>query len=270
MRSRCFAPPSIHLNNLLRPLALKPSEIRNHNPMKNVILILTLIISTISFAQNIDTTVSRWQFGVNFSGDYAYRQLHDNDPDTDFSSLIEGRNDSEQAKIGYTTGLNVNYRLNIHAAIGLGIQYSNKGFRAKERDVIFTNANAEEIPAKYSASYNFHYLDLPLTFNYTTGTGKVKFIGSAGIVTSVYLAEKDRTDLYHDGVREYSKQSSLHEAGPVFFSPVISAGISYALNDGMMLRLEPTFRYGITKINDTPLTTSLYSAGLNIGYFVRF
>lgn len=50
---------------------------------------------------------------------------------------------------------------------------------------------------------------------------------------------------------------------------MISAGIDYRMNDRMNLRVEPTFRYGVMKITDAPITAYLFNAGLNIGYYVR-
>ncbi|HRN94808.1 MAG TPA: hypothetical protein PL084_08790, partial [Chitinophagales bacterium] len=53
----------------------------------------------------------------------------------------------------------------------------------------------------------------------------------------------------------------------VNISPLISVGIDYKINSRMNLRVEPTFRYGVLKLMDTPITTYLYSGGLNISYY---
>ena len=53
----------------------------------------------------------------------------------------------------------------------------------------------------------------------------------------------------------------------VNISPSVSAGIDYRINDRHHLRIEPTFRYGVLKIIDEPITGYLYSGGLNIGYY---
>lgn len=44
-------------------------------------------------------------------------------------------------------------------------------------------------------------------------------------------------------------------------------GIDYKINRRMNLRVEPTFRYGVLKTIDTPVTGYLYSGGLNISYY---
>jgi hypothetical protein len=69
------------------------------------------------------------QFGINFSPDFAYRILKNNDVTSDKDFIIDVRNKVETAKLGYTAGLNVCF--NIKKTIGLetGIQYSNKGYQ---------------------------------------------------------------------------------------------------------------------------------------------
>jgi len=51
------------------------------------------------------------------------------------------------------------------------------------------------------------------------------------------------------------------------FSPTMSVGIDYRINEKMNLRIEPTFRYGVLKIIDTPVTGYLYSGGINVVYY---
>jgi hypothetical protein len=47
----------------------------------------------------------------------------------------------------------------------------------------------------------------------------------------------------------------------------MSVGIDYRINEKMNLRIEPTFRYGVLKIIDTPVTGYLYSGGINVVYY---
>jgi hypothetical protein len=47
----------------------------------------------------------------------------------------------------------------------------------------------------------------------------------------------------------------------------MSAGVDYRINEKMNLRIEPTFRYGVLKIIDMPVTGYLYSGGINVAYY---
>jgi hypothetical protein len=44
-------------------------------------------------------------------------------------------------------------------------------------------------------------------------------------------------------------------------------GLEYRLKNSFFIRAEPTFRYGILKIIDQPVTEYLWNAGLNIGVY---
>jgi hypothetical protein len=48
---------------------------------------------------------------------------------------------------------------------------------------------------------------------------------------------------------------------------MVSAGVDYKLNNKMHLLAEPTFRYGIIKTKDAPVTEHLWNAGLNVGFY---
>jgi hypothetical protein len=107
-----------------------------------IIIILTL---TAFFCYGQETTkgtqteeFKKFQFGINFSPDFAYRVLKNNDGTSDKDFIIDVRNKTETIKLGYTAGVNVFF--NIKKTIGLetGIQYSNKGYQIKKKDLIFT------------------------------------------------------------------------------------------------------------------------------------
>jgi hypothetical protein len=50
---------------------------------------------------------------------------------------------------------------------------------------------------------------------------------------------------------------------------LISAGAEYKIKNKMYVRIEPTFRYGVLKIIDAPVTAYLWNAGLNMGFYYR-
>jgi hypothetical protein len=49
----------------------------------------------------------------------------------------------------------------------------------------------------------------------------------------------------------------------------ISAGLEMHISPIMRIKVEPTFRYGLLKITDTPVSGRWYSGGLNVSYLVR-
>ena len=75
--------------------------------------------------------------GFSFSPDYNYRTLKQNGGSPSAGLVIKSRNDIEIAKFGYTTGLNVCINLSNTLWLETGIQYSNKGYKTKNRDLIW-------------------------------------------------------------------------------------------------------------------------------------
>jgi hypothetical protein len=238
--------------------------------MKRLILFLaTTFCSLIANGQNTNDSKPTKDFkriliGVNFSPDYCFRKLKNNDGSSTSALIVDNRNSHESAKFGYTTGINV--CINFSKAIGLeaGIQYSNKGYQFK-----FNNSTFDpSIPTKGKIIYNDKYIDIPLKINLTLGKRKVQFFSSVGITTNIFIGETQTNILkYSDGNTDKRTQSTPYNYNKVDISPIISLGINYKINDKMNLRVEPTFRYGVLKIIDSPVTGYLWNAGLNIGYY---
>ena len=71
--------------------------------------------------------------GYNFSIDNNYRTLKNNDGKAMTDIVIESRNANEIAKFGYTTGFNLLFNCSKNWGFETGIQYSNNGFKQKNR-----------------------------------------------------------------------------------------------------------------------------------------
>lgn len=130
-------------------LILKYFKITNCDNLQNVItnvkrqlhrqtlkrfFILTLFLfSCLVYGQNNVTTKARKFFiGANFSPDYCYRVLTQNDNNISNNSWTRAKNilDSiEIAKFGYTAGIVLGYQFNVLIGIETGIQFSNKGYK---------------------------------------------------------------------------------------------------------------------------------------------
>jgi hypothetical protein len=70
---------------------------------------------------------------------------------------------------------------------------------------------------------------------------------------------------YANGITEKKSQSSKSGFKTVDISPMISVGIDYKLNNKIHLIAEPTYRYGVVKTKDAPVTEHLWNVGLNLG-----
>ncbi len=234
--------------------------------MKYITTFLLTLTMIVSYGQdNSALEFKRVQIGFNISPDICYRTLKSTDGSAYGESLIKDRNRRETVKIGYTAGLNACFNLTKSFGLETGIQYSNKGYQTKIDPNKEWNGSYP-LYKKAQFIYNYHYIDIPVKAIYTIGNKKIRFMTSVGFTTNVFIKETKKSIFVYSDRTDRSK-STDYEYNKVNISPTISAGIDYKINDNMNLRLEPTFRYGVLKIKDAPVTGYLYSGGLNIGYY---
>ncbi|MBL0183329.1 MAG: PorT family protein [Chitinophagaceae bacterium] len=207
------------------------------------------------------------QVGINFSPDYDFRTLKNNDGSSSSGLVIKSRNDVEAVKFGYTTGFNICINFSQLAALETGIQYSNKGYKTKKQALFYAPPNPG-LPVNSKSIYSYQYIGIPLKVKVGFGNGKVRFLSSVGLMANFLLNVK-QTSIYEysDNRTEKKKQSTTAGYKKVDISPTISVGIDYKISSRIHLTAEPTFRYGIIKTTDTPVTENLWNAGLNIGAY---
>jgi Outer membrane protein beta-barrel domain len=253
------------------PAEIKQKTIKPTPPMKRLFLLLTLFSSFAMQAQKSKSSKEPQQIfiGVNFSPDYTNRKLKNNNGIATTGIVLNSRNDNETGKFGYTTGLNVCIHFTKLIGFETGIQYSNKGYQTKKMDLNFGQPGPG-LPTKSKHIYNYHYIDIPLKVNFTFGKGKVQFFSSAGFITNIFIKATQTNILeYADGRKDKRKESSTFDYKKIDISPMISVGFTYKINEKMHFTVEPTFRYGILKIIDAPITEYLWNAGLNMGFYYR-
>ncbi len=206
--------------------------------------------------------------GFNFSPDYAYRKLKNNDGSTSSQIVIDSRNNSETAKLGFSTGLSFCYNLTKHFGLETGIQYSNKGYKAKKKSGFVFAQPEPNIPTSFKVKYSNHYIGIPIIANMSFGKKKLRCISSIGLVSGVFIRETQRnTTKYGDGTKRKTKHTTSFEYNNVEFAPTISLGVEYPINSHWLIRARPTFQYGISKIIYAPVTGHLWNAGANLSIY---
>ena len=253
--------------------------------MKQLITIVALLISLASFGQDTLKLKAPQEFkqfliGINISPDYCYRTLESTTGSSISNTIIDLRNEREEYKIGYTAGINFCYNLKKNFGIESGIQYSNKGFALSASNFTY----AEMIDPRYGFTYptngtigpkkvkfidNYHYLDVPLRAIFSFGEKRIHFVASIGVTTNILLnATQTNVFEYENGDAKRNTVDQPNDYNPVNLTTTISAGMDYKISKKINLRVEPTFRYGLLKIIDTPVTAYLWNGGLNIaGYY---
>ena len=255
--------------------------------MMNKILFFLVFVSGSLFAQNDEAKVApsynKMMIGVSFSPDYAYRTLSSDGTSVFSNYIIESRNKRETAKLGYTFGLNFNYNFSRKFGLITGVLYSNKGYQTESignltfgdqihsrRGFVILDPNDPAIPNSFKSVYNHYYLDVPLKAIYRMGKGKIRFISSVGIITHILMKSTVKTiSEYQNGEKEKSTRVAYDNYKKINLSPTISLGVEKQFNNQSLIRVEPTFNYGLLDIIDTPVRAKLWNVGLNVSYYLR-
>lgn len=203
--------------------------------------------------------------GINFSPDYSHRTLKPADPNSPANVVKDIRDGIEKAKFGYTTGLTACINMTKYVALETGLQFSNKGYRTKNRNLVYENPASPSDPTQASFRYNYDYIGIPLSLKFSLGKGKARFVSGAGFTTNFLVSARQTANFtYADGTTQKKRQSSAYDFKRIDVSPMLSVGISYQLTNNLQISAEPTFRYGLLKIIDAPIAEHLWSAGLNL------
>lgn len=242
--------------------------------MKAFLIIILTLSAQYAWSQdevnvNSISDFNRVQIGISISPDICFRTLRNNDGSTTSDQIIALRNDNEIFKFGYTTGLNIGYSINSFFGLEMGIHYSNKGYQSKMIDLVFSQPEPS-LPEQFKYIDNFHFVDVPFKANFTLGKKRVRFFTSVGVTTNFFIKATTTSVMVYADREDRKTSSSNYEYAKVNFSPTFSAGIDFKINNSMNLRFEPTIRYGMMKIIDTPITAYLYNAGLNVSYYYSF
>ncbi len=240
--------------------------------MKRQLLLLMTVCGLAAHGQPATNTKPAKGFkktliGFSISADYNNRVLKNNDGASSGNFIIDLRNKQETGRIGLTSGVNICFSVTNQTEFETGIQYSLKGYQTEKYDLVYIVPDpAAPVRAKFL--YNYHYIDVPLKINFIKGNRKLRFIAAAGFVTNILLIATVTQDLeYAGGKTSKSTSESGYKYNKINISPMISFGADYRLNHKMYLRAGPTFRYGILKNINSPVTERLWNAGLNIGYY---
>lgn len=233
-----------------------------------------MLISLTAFGQDNATGTPKLLLGVTVSPDICFRTLQNTNGSSTSDLIIALRDDNESPKFSYSTGVSLCYNLTRHWAIETGLQYSNKGFKFVKANPTFSDqidpgygfiyTQNSPTPTKITFIDNLNYLDIPLRTIFTVGNKNFRFIASVGVTTNILINATTTSIIeYESADTERRTQEQGYDYKTINFSPTASVGIDWQLCDKFNLRVEPTFRYGLLKIIDAPITAYLWSGGLN-------
>jgi hypothetical protein len=205
--------------------------------------------------------------GVNFSPDYNYRVLKNNDAKAINDVIIESRNKLEIAKFGYTTGINFLLNCSKHLGLETGIQYSNNGYKTKNQELTFGTPD-ETQPIKAQFIYSYRYLSIPLKAKYIFGKTKIRVTTAIGFITNLLVNANTKIKYeYTNRKKETQKGHNSSDFKKINLLPVISVGLDFKLCNNMHLMAEPSCRYSLLNTRNAPVTEHLWNLGINVGVY---
>jgi hypothetical protein len=221
--------------------------------MKYIIAFIILIHSLLISSQNPDSLkIRKHSIGISFSPDYSFRRLVAN---SSSKWMKQSFDTLEVAKFGFTTGINYQFQLNEKIELVSGLLLSDKGEKTKKQ---FSSK-----PALFNYNNHFYYLDIPLAVKYNLIRKNIKFFVFSGLSCNVFLTQKitQVTGYTNDDV--ITKNFNKNGYRSINIAVLAGCGMECPISKNWNFRLEPTYRYSLNSIANTPIKKHLYSVGLN-------
>ena len=214
---------------------------------------------------------SRFSLGVSYSPEVSYRFLgiRKGENESIMRGIIDSRNEPETFKFGHTAGVQITYDLNKKISLESGISYTMFGEKTKPYDLISTDINGLTITGTAVMNNSYHYVSVPLTFNYSFGSRALKYVVSSGISASIAVGHANIIRANYPPCH-YSVSSLSGFILPNGFNRValgahIAVGFQYHFSSKFSIRVAPVFRMTATSVMDAPITEHYFNAGLETG-----
>jgi hypothetical protein len=255
--------------------------------MKKILSVFFLGISLCLVAQGSDLKdaeqidSSGLSIGIHASPDLAYRALFNMDGSNSSDIVISSRNGYESLKFSFTAGAVIGWRLNKKFRLESGLNYSNMGFELDFDKLPFTFSpeisdrnglpyvsGPVDLRIPYRNRKHLHYLEIPLKVFYRKEWRRWAIVSGLGI-SGGWLMLANETLLYRDanGDKDRSTRLSATDFKAFNVFALVSAGAEYRFSPRFSLRMEPSFRYGMIPISNTPVSAGLWNVGLSSAFF---
>jgi opacity protein-like surface antigen len=238
------------------------------------LLIFIIAFSSFSlFAGTPDSLkTKKWAVGITCSPDYCYRVSYIKDGE------VPTTNTTEKGKFGFTSGVNLLYRLMDKIGIEFGVLYSTKGQKTSTPPVSWQTAGSSTSPSTYVTmperltSYTYKYLEIPLKVNVYVINKRLKVFPSIGCSANIFTGKTTKTKyILADSSPIKTTQNFQRKNIPsTEFALLLGVGLSYDINKNIFVKLEPSYRTFIRPLVDGPVSGTLYSIGANAGVYFNF
>lgn len=234
--------------------------------IKKYIFLFFIISSLI-----VDAQENKFQIGITFSPDISYRHTVDKANNSFTQVFEENKDEFEDLKLSYTTGIHLKYKLSKHLCAQFGVNYTNKGYKNPKSEWGYNSDTTGFINYTRSIGH-IHYLEVPIQLQLSSDNEKFNFYGGLGLVPGVLL-RRDQIEIESlEGEKSVISKITLNTPKShyrrVSITTYLSAGVSYQANDKFALQLGPEFRYQfLSHQKRTSIREYFWSCGLMLGCF---
>ena len=245
--------------------------------MKKLLLICTILITTVAYAQKKNDIKISLFSGLNIAnpiGDDMEDYIEDYDDYLDFTEDYSNITDADGEVMGRTgmhIGFDLDYFIKDNFALNSGITYSQKGFK-QDYDLKGYDPNTlVSFRDKFKGVIKLDYLDIPLGIKYTNYNG---FELIAGILFCILINDKVDTDVdfeWQDGeiFEEFDDFEATFDEEPNSVLTGYQIGVGYTFNQRLFIgaKMQQTSSFG--EMNDV-ITGSYndYEENKNLTYQV--
>ncbi len=228
----------------------------NNIHMKNIFLLLFIFPLTLFGQQEDSIKFKKLNLGFSYSPEYSYRMIK---TVTESQFLANSYDTLEVPKLGYSLGFNGIYSLNNKFALSGGLLFSDKGEKFKT-DVIDAISNYKN---------HYYYLDIPVKLNYTIIDSKIKFYGTLGVSTNLFLQHRIAYTLNGSSSSENIRGNSK-DISKVNMAFNVGAGIDCPLSSKWFFKAEVGYKQSFASMTtNASLKRYLYSFGPTVGLFYK-
>jgi hypothetical protein len=241
-----------------------------NNTIMRTFVVLLLIFPLSAIAQEFDETSSkRFSMGLSFAPGITYRSLKYSETNGWISNQ---RDEEEVPKFGFSTGVNLFFRINSHLTIETGLLYANRGQKKKKQDLEWSSQDSS-FPESVVIINSYQFFELPVKANYYFTSGKkLQYYVSGGFSNTVFIQKKTKVkSIYKDGNKR--KSTSVDDLGysAINFFINVGVGMEYHLSRKLSIRIEPAYTRSLNSVvQDDKAKELLYSFQLHGGVKVFF
>ena len=244
--------------------------------MKKLLLICTILITTVAYAQKKNDIKISLFSGLNIAnpiGDDMEDYIEDYDDYLDFTEDYSNITDADGEVMGRTgmhIGFDLDYFIQDNFALNSGITYSQKGFK-QDYGVKGYDANTlVSFNDKFKAVVKLDYLDIPLGIKYINNGLEFK----AGILFCILVNDKVDVDVDFDFIddellKDIDNFKDAFEEEPNSVLTGYQIGVGYTFNQRLFIgaKMQQTSSFG--EMNDV-ITGSYndYEENKNLTYQV--